>query len=75
MTALWNLGSENLSAARKLPPMSTRNWSARDDHYADEVSCLQSSNTKLRRSLDAGYLALTLAAATSAELKATNRHR
>jgi hypothetical protein len=24
MTAIWNIGSENLSAARKLPPVSTR---------------------------------------------------
>ena len=46
-----------------------RCWSSRDDHYADGASCLQSYATKLRRSLDAGYLALTSAAATSAGLK------
>jgi hypothetical protein len=32
MTALWNLDSENISAARKLPPMSTRNWSSQASH-------------------------------------------
>ncbi len=49
--------------------MNVSCWSSRDDHYADGASCLQSYATKLRRSLDAGYLALTSAAATSAGLK------
>ena len=39
-------------------------WSSRDDQYADRASCLQSFITRQCRFLDAGYLALTSAAAT-----------
>ena len=46
------------------PVPNTGFWSSRDDQYADGASCLQSFITRQCRFLDAGYLALTSAAAT-----------
>lgn len=32
MAALWNIDSENVSATRKLPPVSNRYWSGHNGH-------------------------------------------
>jgi hypothetical protein len=38
MTALWKLGSENFSVARKLTPVSTRYWSNPGAWFHDVVT-------------------------------------
>jgi hypothetical protein len=46
VTALWDLDGENISVARKLPPVSTRNWSMAGVRFDEIVATKQPVDTQ-----------------------------
>lgn len=66
MTALRKLGSENFPATRKLPPVGTRCWSNRDDHFEDGSSSYLTLAASLIRHVYVGFRTLISTVAMTA---------